>query len=81
VVLSGNKMQNKEYQWFTGYPGGQRSRSAQEMLNRKPYALVEEAVRGMLPKNRLGREMFRNLHVFVGPDHKHEAQQPELLSL
>ncbi len=80
VVMTGTKMQTKEYQWFTGYPGGQRTRSAQEMLNRKPHALVEEAVRGMLPKNRLGREMFRNLHVFVGPDHKHEAQQPETLT-
>ena len=76
IVLTGNKMQTKEYIRYTGYPGGQRVRTAEEQLTRKPYAVVEDAVRGMLPKNRLGREIFRNLHVFVGPDHKHEAQQP-----
>jgi len=76
IVLTGNKMETKEYIRYTGYPGGQRVRTAEEQLKRKPYAVVEDAVRGMLPKNRLGREIFRNLHVFVGPDHKHEAQQP-----
>ena len=76
IVLTGNKMQSKEYIRYTGYPGGQRVRTAEEQLKRKPYAVVEDAVRGMLPKNRLGREMFRNMHVYVGPDHKHEAQQP-----
>ena len=76
IVLTGNKMQSKEYIRYTGYPGGQRVRTAEDQLKRKPYAVVEDAVRGMLPKNRLGREMFRNMHVYVGPDHKHEAQQP-----
>jgi len=76
IVLTGNKMQTKEYIRYTGYPGGQRVRTAEEQLARKPFSVVEEAVRGMLPKNRLGREIFRNLHVYVGPDHKHEAQQP-----
>ncbi len=76
IVLTGNKMQTKEYVRYTGYPGGQRVRTAEEQLKRKPYAVVEDAVRGMLPKNRLGREIFRNMHVYVGPDHKHEAQQP-----
>ena len=76
IVLTGNKMQTKEYIRYTGYPGGQRVRTAEEQLKRKPFAVVEDAVRGMLPKNRLGREIFRNLHVYVGPDHKHEAQQP-----
>ena len=76
IVLTGNKMETKEYIRYTGYPGGQRVRTAEEQLKRKPYAVVEDAVRGMLPKNRLGREIFRNLHVYVGPDHKHEAQQP-----
>ena len=80
VVLTGNKWDQKEYIRYTGYPGGQRTRTAKEQLNRKPFALVEDAVRGMLPKNSLGREIFRNLHVFVGPDHKHEAQQPELIT-
>ena len=69
-------METKEYIRHTGYPGGQRVRTASEQLSRKPHALVEDAVRGMLPKNRLGRELFRNLHVYVGPDHKQEAQQP-----
>jgi len=77
VVLTGNKWDQKEYIRYTGYPGGQRTRTAKEQLKRKPFALVEDAVRGMLPKNSLGREMFRNLHVYVGSDHKHEAQQPE----
>jgi len=77
VVLTGKKWDQKEYIRYTGYPGGQRTRTAKEQLKRKPFALVEDAVRGMLPKNSLGREMFRNLHVSVGPDHKHEAQQPE----
>ena len=77
VVLTGNKWDSKEYIRYTGYPGGQRVRTAKEQLKRKPFALVEDAVRGMLPKNSLGREVFRNLHVYVGPDHKHDAQQPE----
>jgi len=77
VVLTGNKWDQKEYIRYTGYPGGQRTRTAKEQLKRKPFALVEDAVRGMLPKNSLRREMIRNLHVYVGPDHKHEAQQPE----
>ena len=76
IRYTGNKRETKEYIRYTGYPGGQRVRTAEEQLKRKPYAVVEDAVRGMLPKNRLGREIFRNLHVFVGPDHKHEAQQP-----
>jgi len=77
VVLTGKKWDQKEYIRYTGYPGGQRTRTAMEQLKRKPFALVEDAVRGMLPKNSLGREIFRNLHVYVGPDHKHEAQKPE----
>ena len=81
VVLTGNKWEQKEYIRYTGYPGGQRKRTAIEQLKRKPFALVEDAVRGMLPKNTLGREIFRNLHVYVGPYHKHEAQQPEQFKL
>lgn len=76
VVLTGNKWDEKEYIRYTGYPGGQRTRTARELLAKKPFALVEEAVRGMLPKNSLGREVFRNLHVYAGPEHKHAAQQP-----
>ncbi|MCH2199442.1 MAG: 50S ribosomal protein L13 [Flavobacteriales bacterium] len=81
VVLSGNKWDQKEYIRHTGYPGGQRVRTAKEVLKRKPADLVEKSVKGMLPKNRLGRQIYRNLHVVVGPEHKHEAQQPEKYEL
>jgi large subunit ribosomal protein L13 len=81
IVLTGNKWDQKEYIRYTGYPGGQRKRTAREQMSRKPFAMVEDAVRGMLPKNTLGRAIFRNLHVCVGPEHKHEAQQPELFTI
>jgi large subunit ribosomal protein L13 len=77
VNLSGNKMQDMEFLRHTGYPGGQRSTLAKDM---KPTRLVENAVRGMLPKNRLGRRLFTNLHVFEGGVHNHEAQKPEVLT-
>lgn len=77
VTLTGNKWDDKEYIRHTGYPGGQRVRSAREVMKRKPADLVEKAVRGMLPKNSLGRELFRNMHVVVGSEHKYEAQKPE----
>jgi large subunit ribosomal protein L13 len=74
-------MEDKEYLRHTGYPGGQKKRTAHEMLVKKPAALVELAVRGMLPKNRLGDALFRNLHVYVGSDHPHQAQQPKEINL
>ena len=77
VALSGNKWDDKEYIRHTGYPGGQRVRTAREVMKRKPADLVEKAVRGMLPKNSLGRDLFRNMHVVVGSEHKYEAQKPE----
>ena len=77
VRFSGNKMADKEYQRYSGYPGGQKRRTAAEMLEKKPIAIMENAVRGMLPKNRLGRQMFKKLFVYVGPDHPHAAQKPE----
>jgi large subunit ribosomal protein L13 len=77
VVLSGKKWDDKTYIRHSGYPGGQRSRTAQEIKDRFPERLVEHAVKGMLPKNRLGAELFRNLYVYVGPEHKQEAQQPK----
>lgn len=77
VRLTGKKMAQKAYIRHTGYPGGQRVTTAQEMLNKHPERLIEAAVRGMLPKNRLGRELFRNLRVYVGTEHPHEAQNPE----
>lgn len=81
VKMTGNKWDAKVYIRHTGYPGGQRSRTATELLEHRPQAIVENAVRGMLPKNRLGRELFRNLHVHVGPEHTHDGQKPQKLEL
>lgn len=81
VTLSGSKWDDKEYIWHTGYPGGQRSLTAKQMLNRDPRRLVEIAVKGMLPKNKLGREIYRHLFVYAGSEHPHEAQQPQAYEL
>jgi large subunit ribosomal protein L13 len=81
VKLTGNKMTEKQYVRHTGYPGGQRFQTPEDLLTKKPEAVVEKAVKGMLPKNRLGSEIFRNLFVFAGEAHPHEAQQPKKLDL
>ncbi|MEM9141587.1 MAG: 50S ribosomal protein L13 [Bacteroidota bacterium] len=81
VQLSGNKWQDKVYLRYTGYPGGQRSTTATQLLEKHPERLVEKAVKGMLPKNRLGAELFRNLKVYVGGDHNQEAQKPTVINL
>lgn len=81
IQLSGNKWEDKTYLRYTGYPGGQRSRTAQEMLAKKPESIVEKAVKGMLPKNKLGAELFRNLRVYVGAEHDQEAQKPTEINL
>ena len=81
VNLTGNKWENKEYIRHTGYPGGQRSINASSMLKKFPERLLEKAVKGMLPKNRLGRKLFGNLHVFVGETHNKEAQKPKKVEL
>ena len=81
ITLSGNKWNDKTYIRHTGYPGGQRSLTATELFEKHPTRLVEKAVKGMLPKNRLGAELFRNLNVFEGPDHVHEAQQPKSINI
>lgn len=81
VRLTGNKLADKEYQRYSLYPGGQTREAAKELKARKPEALVEIAVRGMLPKNRLGRRVFNNLHVVVGKTHNHEAQKPRSFDL
>ena len=81
VTLSGNKWQTKTYIRHTGYPGGQRSQTAIEMLEKNPARVVEKSIKGMLPKNRLGAELFRNLKVYVGPDHNQEAQNPRAINL
>lgn len=79
VQLSGNKWSDKEYIHHTGYPGGQRTIKAEKLMVKKPIVMVEKAVRGMLPKNRLGRQLFRNLFVYAGTEHPHGAQNPELI--
>ena len=76
VILTGNKMEDKVYVRYTGYPGGQRVRTVKEQLKRKPIAVIEHAVKGMLPKNKLGEAIFKNLYVYEGPEHKQQAQQP-----
>ena len=81
VVLSGNKMTEKTYVWHTGYPGGQRTTNPENMMAKFPERVVEKAVKGMLPKNRLGAQLFRNLHVYAGAEHKHEAQQPTAINI
>lgn len=81
VVLSGNKMTDKTYVWHTGYPGGQRTTNPEQIMAKFPERIVEKAVKGMLPKNRLGAELFRNLHVYVGPEHKNEAQKPTVINI
>jgi len=81
VRLTGTKMDDKEYQRYSMYPGGQTREVARNLKARKPEAMVEIAVRGMLPKNRLGRRLFNNLHVVAGSTHKHEAQKPRKFDL
>ncbi len=81
ITLSGNKWEDKTYQRYTGYPGGQRELSAKTLLEKNPARIVEKAVKGMLPKNRLGAELFRNLNVYVGAGHKQEAQKPTAINL
>lgn len=81
VKLTGNKLTNKIYLSHTGYPGGQRTRTPEDVLSKKPESVVERAVKGMLPKSRLGSAIFRNLYVFSGENHPHEAQQPKKLDL
>jgi large subunit ribosomal protein L13 len=81
VILTGEKMNEKEYIRHSGYPGGQSVRTAKEILVKFPERLVEHAVKGMLPKNRLGRSIYKNLKVVVGPTHKYDAQQPKLIDL
>ena len=81
VVLSGNKLDDKVYIRHTGYAGGQKSLTAKELLARKPVALVEKAVKGMLPKNKLGSKLYTNLFVVEGAEHKHEAQKPKTIDL
>jgi large subunit ribosomal protein L13 len=81
VRLTGSKLTDKVYVRYTGYPGGQRFATPKELLKRRPNAVIEHAVKGMLPKSRLGKAIFGNLHVYAGPEHPHEAQQPKEINL
>lgn len=81
VRLTGNKVTDKEYVRHTGYPGGQRKTTPEELLKKFPERIIENAVKGMLPKNRLGNAIYKNLFVYTGSDHPHEAQQPKELNL
>ncbi len=81
VNLTGAKWEDKEYQRYSGYPGGRSVEKAKDLKRRKPQDLVERAVRGMLPKTRLGRAQFHNLHVVVGAEHAHAAQNPRKIDL
>lgn len=80
-TLSGDKLTKKTYIRHTGYPGGQRFTSVEEMLAKHPTRVIEKAVRGMLPKNKLGSALYRNLKVVVGAEHGHEAQKPKKIDL
>ena len=81
VKLTGNKLNDKVYYSHSRYAGGLRERTAKEMIERYPEEMVEKAIKGMLPKNRLGRAMFKKLFVYKGENHPHMAQKPEVLDL
>jgi large subunit ribosomal protein L13 len=81
ITLSGNKWEDKTYIWHTGYPGGQKSMTAAELQKKDSLKVLEKSVKGMLPKNRLGRKMYKKLFVYAGDVHPHGAQQPKELKL
>lgn len=81
IMLTGNKLNNKMYYNHSQYLGGLRERTAKEMVEKYPVEMVERAVKGMLPHNRLGRQMYKKLFVYTGSEHKHEAQKPEVLEM
>ncbi|MBL7728618.1 MAG: 50S ribosomal protein L13 [Dinghuibacter sp.] len=79
VVFTGNKRDEKLYLHYTGYPGGQKQETAANLLKRRPEVVIERAVKGMLPKNRLGRKLYKKLFVYAGAEHPHKAQNPKEL--
>ncbi|MFV0344960.1 MAG: 50S ribosomal protein L13 [Bacteroidales bacterium] len=81
VKLTGSKVTDKKYIRHTGYPGGQRVQTASDILAKYPERLIEKAVKGMLPKNKLSRQVIKKLHVYVGTEHKHEAQTPKVIEI
>ena len=81
IRITGNKAQKKLYRHHSGYPGGLRETPYEDLMKKKPEFVIEKAVKGMMPNNRLGRAMMGKLHVYAGPDHPHHAQKPEKLTL
>lgn len=81
VRFTGKKYTDKTYYRYTGQPGGKRETTPREMMQKNPCSVVEHAILGMLPKSRLGRKLFRNVYVYAGPEHRHEAQQPKVLEI
>ena len=81
VKLTGNKWSDKVYLSYSGYPGGQKSITAKDLLAKTPHKLIENAVKGMLPKSRLGNAIYKNLFVYQGAEHPHQAQQPKEINL
>jgi large subunit ribosomal protein L13 len=81
IAVTGNKLEKKVYYRHSGYPGGLRQRTLQEQLDRRPEEVIRKAVKGMLPRNRLGRAQLTKLKVYAGPDHPHKAQQPKPLEI
>ena len=81
VALTGKKWKQKQYVRYTGYPGGQKFLSAEEVQKKDPKKIIEKAVKGMLPKNKLGSAIYKNLKVFIGENHDHEAQKPKKIDL
>ncbi|MEO6490623.1 MAG: 50S ribosomal protein L13 [Ferruginibacter sp.] len=79
VKFTGNKMEDKEYLTYSGYPGGQKAETASNLQKRRPEVIIERAIKGMLPKNRLGRQMYKKLFVYAGSEHPHTAQKPSVL--
>ena len=81
VNLTGKKWEDKTYIRYTGYPGGQRTLTAKQLFDKNPSTIIEKSVKGMLPKNKLGATLFRNLHVYNNTNHNHEAQKPVSINL
>jgi len=81
VKITGKRDELKEYKHYSGYPGGLKSKSFQELIQKHPEFIIENAVKGMLPKNRLGKKLIKKLKVYSGETHNHQAQKPELISL
>ena len=80
IHVTGKKMQDKIYVRYTGHIGGRKETPLRDMLQRKPEYVLKHAVKGMLPKNNLGRQMLKKFHIYAGPEHKHQAQKPEVLT-